>query len=186
MWAELQVLEQREKSTPLKCLLAIISKSFTHLQKGFIRSVIKKELEKLQLHETLTNWPTLQTKMICFPTHLQGWCILTKERCGFSAYITGIAQSRMWGIVIRDTALFHCGSMKYDLMFRWITMEYAVSRVKMPHVLDSAISVLSTFKTYHGSLKRITGLGTKEIKIPIKVQLKHRILDMIWFSLCNG
>ena len=36
----------------------------------------------------------------------------------------------------------HCDSMKNDLMPHWITMEYAVSRMKMPHVRDSAICKL--------------------------------------------
>ena len=32
--------------------------------------------------------------------------------------------------------IFHCDSMKYDLVLHWITMKYAVSRMKMPHVKD--------------------------------------------------
>ena len=40
--------------------------------------------------------------------------------------------------------IFHCDSMKYYLMFHWIPMEYAVSRVKMSHVRDCANSVLCT------------------------------------------
>ena len=37
--------------------------------------------------------------------------------------------------------IFHCDSIKYDLMLHWITKEYAVFRMKMPHVRDCAISV---------------------------------------------
>ena len=33
---------------------------------------------------------------------------------------------------IRDTAYFHCDSMKYEFIRHRITMEYVVSRVKMP------------------------------------------------------
>ena len=41
-----------------------------------------------------------------------------------------------------EYSIFHCDSVKYDLMFHWITMENAISRVEMPHVRDCAISVL--------------------------------------------
>ena len=40
-------------------------------------------------------------------------------------------------------SIFHCDSMKYDLMFSWITMKYAVSRMKMPHIRESVTSLLT-------------------------------------------
>ena len=39
--------------------------------------------------------------------------------------------------------IFHSDSKRYNLMLHWITMEYAVSRLKMPYIWDCAISVLS-------------------------------------------
>ena len=36
---------------------------------------------------------------------------------------------------------FYCDSMKYKVILYWITMKYAVSHMKMPHVQDCTISV---------------------------------------------
>ena len=38
--------------------------------------------------------------------------------------------------------IFHCDLMKYDLKLHWITMEYAVSRMKISHVRACTIPVL--------------------------------------------
>ena len=38
--------------------------------------------------------------------------------------------------------IFHCDSMKYDLMFHSITMKYAVSSMKVPQVQESATSLI--------------------------------------------
>ena len=38
-------------------------------------------------------------------------------------------------------SIFHCDSMKNNLLLHWITMEYAMSRMKMPHIRDCTISV---------------------------------------------
>ena len=40
----------------------------------------------------------------------------------------------------------HCDSMKYDLMLHWITLKYAVSRMKMPYVRESASSLICSFQ----------------------------------------
>ena len=44
--------------------------------------------------------------------------------------------------------IFHCDSMKYNLILHWITMEYAVSCMKMSCVWDCAISVLSNLPLF--------------------------------------
>ena len=46
--------------------------------------------------------------------------------------------------------IFHCDSMKYDLMLlHWITMKYTVSRMKMPQVRESATSVITLLYPIH-------------------------------------
>ena len=53
---------------------------------------------------------------------------------------TEIAQSRTRGIL----SIFQYDSiMKHKVICHWITIKHAVSRMKMPHVQDCAISVLS-------------------------------------------
>ena len=39
-------------------------------------------------------------------------------------------------------SIFHCDSMKHKVIPHWITMKYAVSCMKMPHVRDCTISIL--------------------------------------------
>ena len=51
--------------------------------------------------------------------------------------IREVADSHTWGIFI-----FHCNSVKYDYMLHWISIKYAVSRTKMPHLRDSATSLM--------------------------------------------
>ena len=55
---------------------------------------------------------------------------------------------------VRHFSIFHCESMKYDLMLHWITLEYAVSQMKcLTYVRDCIIFVLSklaiTFSHYY-------------------------------------
>ena len=38
--------------------------------------------------------------------------------------------------------IFDCDSVKYDLILHWITMEYAVSHLKMPHVRDCIMRLM--------------------------------------------
>ena len=41
-------------------------------------------------------------------------------------------------------SIFHCDSMKHNVILHWITIKYAVSCVKLPHLQVCAISVLSS------------------------------------------
>ena len=54
---------------------------------------------------------------------------------------------------------FHCDFMKYDLMLHWITMEYAVPRMKMPHVWDCTISVLTARLHFALEMRQINALA---------------------------
>ena len=54
-------------------------------------------------------------------------------------HIVEIVGSHTWGIFILDTVYFIV--IKYDLMLYWMTMEYVISRMKMPHKWDCAISL---------------------------------------------
>ena len=51
------------------------------------------------------------------------------------------ADSRTAGIFMRDTACFHCDSMKGDSYFSESRWKHAVSRMKMPAVRESASSL---------------------------------------------
>ena len=38
--------------------------------------------------------------------------------------------------------IIYCDSMKHKVILHWITMKYSVSRMKMPHVRECAISLI--------------------------------------------
>ena len=44
--------------------------------------------------------------------------------------------------------IFQCHSMKLKVILHWITVKYAVSHMKIPHVRDCAISVIRIFYFY--------------------------------------
>ena len=36
-----------------------------------------------------------------------------------------------------DTGIFHCDSLKYDVMLHWIKIKHTISRMEMPHLRAS-------------------------------------------------
>ena len=63
-----------------------------------------------------------------------------------------VGDSRTGGIFIRDTACFHCYSMNCDLKFSASQWKYAVSRMKMPAVRESATFLYELTKHCRRSL----------------------------------
>ena len=62
------------------------------------------------------------------------------NECVYCCHYGEVANSRVRHFH-SGYGIFYCDSIKYDLMLHWITMYYAVFRMKMPHVRDSAISI---------------------------------------------
>ena len=69
-------------------------------------------------------------------TALQLFSVASKEN-------TEIAQSHTRGIFIMGYSIFHCDSVKYDLMLCCFKMKYTISCMKVADVWDCAILVLS-------------------------------------------